>query len=40
MKQDLYNGTKSVNVNVTLKKMFVIISNAGIKTNADMNARN
>ena len=40
MKQDLQNGMKHVNVSVNLEKMFVIVNNIGIKTNADMNAKN
>ena len=40
MKQDLQNGMKHVNVSVNLEKMFVIVNNVGIKTNADMNAKN
>ena len=40
MKQDLQNGMKHVNVSVNLEKMFVILKNAGIKINADVNAKN
>ena len=40
MKQDLQNGMKNVNVSVNLEKIFVIVNNVGIKTNADMNAKN
>ena len=40
MKQDLQNGMKHVNVSVNLEKIFVIVNNVGIKTNADMNAKN
>ena len=36
MKQDLQNAMKLVNENVNLDKMFVIISNVGIKINADV----
>ena len=31
---------KRVNVSVNLEKMFVIISNIGIKVNADVNVKN
>ena len=40
VKQDSQNSTKYVNVSVNLGLMFVIINNAGIKTNADVNAKN
>ena len=40
MKQDKQNSMKSVNVNVNLGPMFVIISNVGTKINADVNAKN
>ena len=40
MKQDTYNGTKSVNMSVNLGLMFVIIKSVGIKINADVNAKN
>ena len=40
MKQDLQNGMKLVNVSVNLEKMFVIISNVGMKINADVNVKN
>ena len=39
MKQDLYNGTKRVNVSVNLGLMFIIISDIGIKINADVNTK-
>ena len=40
MKQAIQNGMNLVNVSVNLEKMFVIINNAGIKINADVNANN
>ena len=40
MKQDLLNGIKLVNVSVNLGLMFVIITNVGIKINADANSKN
>ena len=40
MKQGTQNDTKSVNVSVNLGLMFVIVHNAGIKINADVNAKN
>ena len=40
MKQDLQNGIKRVNVSVNFEKMFVIINNVGIITNADVNINN
>ena len=40
MKQDTYNRTKRANVSVNLGLLFVIISNVGIKINADVNAKN
>ena len=39
-KQDIQNGMKRLNVNANLEKMFVIINNAGIKTNVDLNVKN
>ena len=38
--QDTQNDTKRVNVSVSLRLIFVIINNAGIKINADVNAKN
>ena len=40
MKQDTWNGMKHVNVNVDLMQVFLIISNVGIKINADLNVKN
>ena len=40
MKQDTQNGTKHVNVSINLGLIFLIINNAGIKINADVNAKN
>ena len=40
MKQDLQNDMKHVNVSVNLEKMFVVINNAGIKINVDVNVNN
>ena len=40
MKQDTLNGMKRANVSVNFGLMFVIINNIGIKTNADVNAKN
>ena len=40
MKQDTKNDTKHVNVSVNSGLKFVIISNVGIKINADVNAKN
>ena len=39
MKEDLQNGMKVVNVSVNLEKMFLIINNAGIKINVDLNVK-
>ena len=40
MKPDTYNGTKHVNVSVNFGLIFAIINNVGIKTRADVNAKN
>ena len=40
MKQNIGNGMKRVSVNVDQMQLFVIISNVGIKINADVNAKN
>ena len=40
MKQDIQNGMKLVNVNVDQMQMFVIVNNAGMKINVDVNAKN
>ena len=40
MKRGIQNGTKLVNVNVYQMQAFVIISNAGIMINADVNVNN
>ena len=40
MKQDTKNGMKSVNVNVDLTVVFVIINNVGMMINAGVNAKN
>ena len=40
MKQDIKNGMKLVNANVDQMQVFVIINNAGIMINADVNAKN
>ena len=40
MKQDTQNGTKHVDVSVSLGLIFVKINNVGIKVNADMNPKN
>ena len=40
MKQDTYNGMKLVNVNVDYMQVFVIVNNAGMKINADVNINN
>ena len=40
MKQDAQNDIKPVNESINLGLMFVIINNAGIKINADTNAKN
>ena len=40
MKQDTQNGTKHVNISINLGLIFLIINNAGIKINADVNAKN
>ena len=40
MKQDIQNGMKLVNVNVDQMQVFVIVNNAGMKINVDVNAKN
>ena len=40
MKQDTYNGTKLLNVNVEQMQVFVTANNVGIKINADVNMKN
>ena len=40
MKQDIQDNIKLVNVNVDQMQVFVIISNVGIKINADVNVKN
>ena len=40
MKQDTKNGMKSVNVNVDLTVVFVIINNVRMMINAGVNAKN
>ena len=40
MKQDAYNGMKSVSVNVDLTVVFVIIKNVRMMINAGVNAKN
>ena len=40
MKRDIKNGMKRVSVNVDQMQLFVIISNAGIKINVDVNVKN
>ena len=40
MKQDTWNDIKRVNVSVNLALIFVIINKAGIKINANVNAKN
>ena len=40
MKQDTWNDIKRVNVSVNLGLIFVIINKAGIKINANVNAKN
>ena len=40
MKQDIKNDMKRVSVNVDLIAVFVIINNAGMMINADVNAKN
>ena len=37
---DIYNGMKHVSVYADQIKLFVIIKNAGIKINADVNVKN
>ena len=40
MKQHIYNGMKTVNVNVDQVQLFVIINKYGIMIHADVNAKN
>ena len=40
MKQGIQNGMKLVNVNVDKMQVFVIINNAGMKINVDVNEKN
>ena len=40
MKQDFQNDMKHVNVNVDQMQVFVIINNAGIVINVDVNVKN
>ena len=40
MKQDIYLGMKVVHVDVDYMKVFMIINNAGIMINADVNVKN
>ena len=40
MKKDTQNGMKRVSENVDLIAVFVIINNAGMMVNADVNAKN
>ena len=40
VKQDTQNGMKLVNVNVDQMQVFVMISNAEIKMNIDVNVKN
>ena len=40
MKRDIKNGMKRVSVNVDQMQLFVIISNAGIEINEDVNVKN
>ena len=40
MKQHLWNGMKLEDVSVNLEKMLVIMTNVGIKINADVNVKN
>ena len=40
MKRGIQNSTKRVNVNADQMQDFVTINNAGMKINADVNAKN
>ena len=40
MKRGIQNGTKRINVNINLEKMFVTINNTGIKINVDVDVNN
>ena len=40
MKPNIYDGMRRVSVNVDQMQLFVIISNAGIEINVDVNVKN